>query len=90
LDQKDIACHQALALAAQRLKTSTLLVEKQQKMNQQQNHLEGIQELAFDVVVKHDELSKLTAKTTKEAQKKAAAEETATKRLLKYKQDRQM
>ena len=86
MDQKDIACYQALALAAQHLKTSTLLVEKQQKMNQQQNHLEGIQELAFDVAVKHDELSKLSAKTTKEAQKKAAAaEETTTKRLLKYK-----
>jgi hypothetical protein len=84
LDQKDIAWHQALA--AQRLKTSTLLAEKQQKMNQQQKELEGVQELAIDVAEEHNQLSKICAKTTKEAKKKAAAaEEIASKRLLKYK-----
>ena len=48
-------------------------------MNQQQKQLEGklegFQELAFDVAAEHNELSKLSAKTTKEAQKKAAAAE---------------
>ena len=84
LDQKDIAWHQALA--AQRLKTSTLIAEKQQKMNQQQKELEGVQELAIDVAEEHNQLSKICAKTTKEAEKKAAAaEEIASKRLLKYK-----
>ena len=84
LDQNDIAWHQALA--AQRLKTSTLIAEKQQKMNQQQKELEGVQELAIDVAEEHNQLSKICAKTTKEAEKKAAAaEEIVSKRLLKYK-----
>ena len=84
LDQKDIACRQALA--AQRLKTSTLLAEKQQNMLKQQKHIKDIQELAFNVAKEHNELSKLSAKITKEAQKKlAASDEIATKRLLKYK-----
>ena len=84
LDQNDIAWHQALA--AQRLKASTLIAEKQQKINQQQKELEGVQELAIDVAEEHNQLSKICAKTTKEAEKKAAAEEEiASKRLLKYK-----
>ena len=77
LDQKDIACHQALA--AQQLNASTLIAEKQRMINHQQKELKDIQELAIDVADEHNDLSKLSAKTTKEAQKKAAvAEEIAT------------
>ena len=47
-------------------------------------HEEG--QLAIDVAEEHNQLSKICAKTTKEAEKKAAAaEEIASKRLLKYK-----
>eukprot|EP00956_Cyclotella_meneghiniana_P019145 scaffold32561_cov32-Cyclotella_meneghiniana.AAC.6 len=84
LAKKDVTA--AAALADQRKKTATLLQQKQEVIKQQSAQLKDYQELAFEVSVEHQEMSKATAKLSKK--KLAAVEDVAEKRLLKSKRRR--
>ena len=83
LDEKDISHHQALV--SQRQKTYSLLETKDNQIKRQKIDLDAYQEFAFEVAVESHETSKVAAKITRESQKKvASAEDTAAKRLLKF------
>eukprot|EP00956_Cyclotella_meneghiniana_P045731 scaffold382094_cov79-Cyclotella_meneghiniana.AAC.1 len=85
LEKKDIAA--AAALAEQRKKTAELLQQKQEVIKQKSAELKDYQELAFEVSVEHQAMSKDTAKLSK---KLAAVEDVAEKRLLKSKAAKEM
>eukprot|EP00956_Cyclotella_meneghiniana_P019311 scaffold32996_cov35-Cyclotella_meneghiniana.AAC.4 len=85
LDKKDVAV--AAALADHRKKSAALLQQKQEVIKQQSAELKDYQELAFEVSVEHQEMSKATAKLSK---KLAAVEDVAEKRLLKSKAAKEM
>lgn len=89
LNQKEIASR--AALADQQKKTSTLLQGKQKVIQRQRSEIKEFQELAFDVSAEYHELTKNSANTTRESQKKIAAlEDTVNKRLLKSKAAQEM
>eukprot|EP00956_Cyclotella_meneghiniana_P001704 scaffold1864_cov60-Cyclotella_meneghiniana.AAC.3 len=85
LNQKDIASRNALA--EHRKKTSSLLQQKQEVIQQQRGQIKDYQELAFDVSVEHQEISKDNVKLSK---KLAAVEDVSKQRLLKSKAAKEM
>ena len=80
LDDKDISHRQALA--EQQKKAAALIQEKKRTILEQKNNLKDYQDFTFELSAEHEEISKTSSKALKKA---AAAEETATKRLLKNK-----
>ena len=73
-------------MAEQRKKAASIIESKDLKLRQQKQDIDAYQDLAFDVAVESQEISKDAAKTKKDSLKKvAAAEATATKRLHKFK-----